>query len=105
MNIAAPDKQNNISCAHVAESRVNIWHDLRKRPNSTRYGMAKYAAFQGHVDGLGMDSEFKKEEIFDEIKQIAIQIETLGDANTSIESNTACTSYLNGKIALRIPEP
>ena len=42
--------------------------------------MAKYVAFQGYVDGLGLDSEFKEEEIFDEIKQIAIEI--LGDARS-----------------------
>ena len=62
---------------------MHIWHDLRKRPNSARCGMAKYVAFQGYVDGLGLDSEFKEEEIFREIKQIAIEI--LGDASSFTE--------------------
>ena len=59
---------------------MHIWHDLRKRSNSARCGMAKYITIQGYVDGLGLDSELSEAEIFHEIKQIAIEI--LGDARS-----------------------
>ena len=57
--------------------------------------MAKYVAFQGYVDGLGLDSEFKEEEIFREIKQIAIEI--LGDASSFPEKQHRLSILLEWK--------
>ena len=70
-------------CAHVSGSCMHIWHDLRKRSNSARCGMAKYITIQGYVDGLGLDSELEEGEIFREAKQIAIEI--VGDASSFTE--------------------
>ena len=61
-------------CAHVSEGHIHIWHDLRKRSNSTRCWT------QGYVDGLGLNRELDEEGIFDEIKEIATEI--LGDASS-----------------------